>query len=105
MDKIGDTSTPLFADLLNSAAEKEATASLGRLVQAAVMREKKVMRGGRDEEEANEIDGEDLGSEAATCVLKKTVGNPEIAGSAVSQYGLYKITTAATRIVLLYHKH
>ena len=84
MQKIGDTSKHHFADLLNSAAERERTVSVERLVKAAVNREKWVMRGNREEEEADEVDGEELGPDAATRVLKKTIGNPEIAGSAVS---------------------
>lgn len=90
VQKIGEASNHVYADLLNSAVEQERKISVERLVEAAVRREKRAMRlqvrevcGGN---RMDEVDGEEFGIDAATLVLKKALGNPKIAGKAVSAF-------------------
>ncbi len=82
--QIGNTTKPLFADLLNSAAERVQKKTVERLIAVAMKSEMRALRMCRTGSE--EVNGEEFRIDAATIVLKKMLGNLEISGKAVSDY-------------------
>lgn len=80
--QIGNTTQPLFANLLNSAAERVQQTTVERLIAVTVKSERRTLRMSRTG--ADEVDGEEFRIDAATIVLKKMLGNLEISGKAVS---------------------